>query len=298
VGCVDLTDGGSASKSPSDGSITPKPDVELSDQNGRFSSATYRDAILGRAHSTHDYSGTWVMIVSGYAYNSERYQESFVARSIMDITNRLNSTGTEMIFTNQCMFNDLTIALATRELVDTNIPGLQEFHFVDNSYFYYISKKDIAGYSDVYEKFEYIKLSDDRLNIGTMSEHLVNESGITLIDEVSNINCYSESKTLSIGPDIIWTLSDIDIHSESNLAVSIEKPITIYGSVYFDDNIYYLEHKSNNGPRFELNENEGAEVLISVSVMHVEGTTGIMLDSGVIAGSHFEVNLSNILNSE
>ncbi len=293
VGCVDLSGGGGSSKDP----ITQESDSELSDLDGRFSSATYRDAVLGRGHSEVDYSGTWVMLVNGYAYG-ESNQESFVARSVLDITKQLNPAGTEMLFSNQCMFNDLTINLATKTLVNTNIPGLQEFHFVDNSYFYYITRRDVAGYSDVYEKFEYIKLSDDRLNIGSIAEHIVDGNGDTLIDEINDIRCYSEEKTLSIGPDSVWTVSDIDIYADSNLSVSIDKPVVIIGPVYFEDNIYYLEHNSNNDLEYEATENEGGEALISASLMHVTGTTAITLDSGVIARSHFEMNLTNVLNGE
>jgi len=65
-----------------------------------------------------------------------------------------------------------------------------------------------------------------------------------------------------------------------------------------DNNVFHLRHKSVNNLDFEANENEGAEISLSTSMMDVVGTTELTLESGGIASSQFEVNLTNILASE
>ncbi len=125
----------------------------------------------------------------------------------MSVKDRVGSLNTEMYFSNSCMFEELTIDIATRELVNPNISGLQEFKFVDESYFYYVQKRDSPNYLEVYEKFEYIKLSDAQLNIGSISEHIVNGSGEVLLDATSEILCYSESESLTIGQVLPFALS-------------------------------------------------------------------------------------------
>jgi len=59
-----------------------------------------------------------------------------------------------------------------------------------------------------------------------------------------------------------------------------------------------LRHKSVNDLDYEENENEGAEISLSTSMMDVVGTTEVTSDGGDIASSQFEVSLSNILASE
>lgn len=296
VGCVDLF-GDSSQKEDLPNPNSNKPSVELTDVDGRFLSSTYRNAIIGRTFSEDDYSGTWIMVGTGYA-NSNQKQESFLARKIMNVKNRIGLSSTEMNFSNSCMYEDFTFNVATRELVNPNISGLQEFQIVDESYFYYVKKKDNPNYSDIYEKFEYIKLSDDQLNIGSISEHIVNANGEVLLNATSDILCYSESERLAIGSDYIRTFSDFDIDSDLNSEVSLEKPVTIYGPIYLDGNIFYLSHKSVNNLAYEANENEGAEASIAASIMDVVGATEITLDAGGIASSQFEVSLSNILSGE
>jgi len=83
VGCVDLFGGDSPKEGASNSNIN-KPDVELTDVDGRFLSSTYRNAVLGRTFSEDDYSGTWIMVGSGYA-NSEQKQEVFLTRKVMSI---------------------------------------------------------------------------------------------------------------------------------------------------------------------------------------------------------------------
>jgi len=296
VGCIDLF-GGDSSKENLSNPNTNKPDVELTDVEGRFLSSTYRNAIMGRTFSEDDYSGTWMMVGSGYA-NSNEKQEVFLLRKIMSVKDRIGSLNTEMHFSNLCMYEELTFNTATRELVNPSISGLQEFKFVDESYFYYVQKKDSPNYSDMYEKFEYIKLSDEQLNIGSISEHVVNGNGEVLLDATSDILCYSESESLTIGPDYIWTFSSFGVDSNLYSEVSIEKPKIVYGTSLPDNNVFHLRHKSVNDLDYEENENEGAEISLSTSMMDVVGTTEVTSDGGDIASSQFEVSLSNILASE
>ena len=296
VGCVDLF-GGDSPKEGASNSNTHKPDAELTDVDGRFLSSTYRNAVLGRTFSEDDYSGTWIMVGSGYA-NSEQKQEVFLTRKIMSVKDRVGSLNTEMHFSNLCMYEELTFNIATRELVTPSISGLQEFQFVDESYFYYVQKKNSPYYSDMYEKFEYIKLSDAQLNIGSISEHIVNGNGEILLDATSEILCYSESKSLTIGPDYIWTFSNFSIDSNLSSEVILEKPVIVYGTELPDNNVFHLRHKSVNNLDFEANENEGAEISLSTSMMDVVGTTELTSESGGIASSQFEVNLTNTLASE
>jgi len=83
VGCVDLFGGDSPKEGASNSNIH-KADAELTDVDGRFLSSTYRNAVLGRTFSEDDYSGTWIMVGSGYA-NSEQKQEVFLTRKVMSI---------------------------------------------------------------------------------------------------------------------------------------------------------------------------------------------------------------------
>jgi len=296
VGCVDLFGGDSPKEGASNSNIH-KADAELTDVDGRFLSSTYRNAVLGRTFSEDDYSGTWIMVGSGYA-NSEQKQEVFLTRKVMSIKDRVGSLNTEMHFSNLCLFEELTIDIATRALVNPNISGLQEFKFVDESYFYYVQKSGSPNNTGSYQKFEYIKLSDAQLNIGSISEHIVNGSGEVLLDATSEILCYSESESLTIGPDYIWTFSNFSIDSNLNSEVSLEKPVIVYGMELPDNNVFHLRHKSVNNLDFEANENEGAEISLSTSMMDVVGTTELTLEIGGIASSQFEVNLTNILASE
>ena len=301
AGCVELPDDSDSSRpSPEEDPsniIGPKPDIELVDVDGRFLSSTYRNAILGRSFDENDLSGAWMRVVSGYGV-SANYEEALFIRSLININANLYPPATEVRFENQCMWHDLYIDLETKELNATKNPNVEQFNFVDGSYFYYIREEPFSESGGHYLKIEFVKLSNKKFNIGVLSEKVLDESGLVQVDGETSIDCFKELDSITEMNGNIWSLSEVDVRTKANSQVEFYKPTILYGRVYPSDNIYHLDHESINDFEYEATENEGGEVSIISSVMHIEGTTRITTESGIIASSRFEINITDIINDE
>lgn len=299
AGCVELPDDSDSSRpSPEEDPsniIGPKPDIELVDVDGRFLSSTYRNAILGRSFDENDLSGTWMMISEFYGSTS-KYTGGFLERSIINIRGSSNPEASKIWISNDCTYDEFYIDLETKESIQNSHADVDEFYFIDGSYFYYIDTHISTNYEGPYKKVEFIKLSDEQFQIGRLSERIFDEYGDVVVDESNSITCYSESEMLSISEDRIWSESDIDIHSKEYSHVGFHKPVILYGKTYLDDNIYYLNHESTNDLEYRATENEGGEVTLNSSIMHIEGTTRITTESGGIASSRFEINITDMIN--
>ncbi len=301
AGCVELPNDSDTSSATSEEDpsniVGPKPDIELVDVDGRFLSSTYRNAILGRSFDDNDLSGTWIRVVSGYGI-STNYKEAFFERRLININADVYPPSTEVRFENQCMWADLYIDLETKKLNATRNSNIEQFNFVDGSYFYYIREEPFNESEGHYVKIEFVKLSNKKFNIGVLSEKVFDGSGLVQVDGSNDIDCYKESDSITEMNDNIWRLSEVDIRTEANSHVSFYKPISLYGRIYPDDSVYHLDHESINDLQYEANENEGGEVSLTSSIMHIEGTTRIITESGGITSSRFEISITDIINGE
>jgi hypothetical protein len=272
VGC-----GGSSSD---DSSSNGRSDEFSIDE--RFLASTYQDSVAGRSFSDDDLSGTWIMVKSSTAARDD-YNSTTLERKIFNVGKR-SFDGYESFYED-----DYTSTCATTfgyrktngefDIFET-VTDIVEFEMVDSAYFYYTTYR--YDFSDTaYEtKAEYIKISDDKIDLGDLTEVVIAGNGDSLINETNNVSCFSEEQKYQDDSSIQWTTNSYDIFSDVSRYISIKPPV---------DNEYYVYHDLYS---IDDLSQRGAAVSIDVATWTVTGTTEVTAEDGRVGTSQFEVSVN------